>query len=417
MKVMNKRALGLSAFLVGGAVVLAGCAGGGGGESSGGADNGGDSGAAENTLTVWVDADRERALQDVATAFEEEKGIAVDLVVKEYEDIQQDFITQVPSGEGPDITIGGHDWTGAFVQDGVVAPVELGDKAAEFEEVAIAAVTYDGNTYGLPYAIENIALVRNADLVPEAPTNFDDMIAKGTAAGTQYPFVVGLNPQNSDPYHLYPFQTSFGNSVFAQNADGSYDAANLTIGDEAGQQFATWLGQQGAAGVFNLNLDGDLAKEAFNAGQAPFFLTGPWNIADAVAAGVNVAVDPIPSAGGQTARPFAGVQTFFLSSQSENALAANEFLVNYIATPEVQTALFEAGGRAPALTESFEAAQADPIVAGFAAVGAEAVPMPSIPQMGAVWDDWGTTEVAIIQGADPVSSWTTMAENIQGKIG
>ena len=47
----------------------------------------------------------------------------------------------------------------------------------------------------------------------------DAMIAKGRAAGTEYPFVVGLDPQASDPYHLYPFQTSFGSTVFAQNDD------------------------------------------------------------------------------------------------------------------------------------------------------------------------------------------------------
>jgi arabinogalactan oligomer/maltooligosaccharide transport system substrate-binding protein len=39
------------------------------------------------------------------------------------------------------------------------------------------------------------------------------------------------------------------------------------------------------------------------------------------------------------------VQTFFVSAKSANALIANEFLVNYIATADVQTALFKAGGR------------------------------------------------------------------------
>ena len=63
-------------------------------------------------------------------------------------------------------------------------PVELGDKAGDFEKVAIQAVTYDGKTYGLPYAIENIALVRNTDLVPEAPATFEDVTAasSGTSA-------------------------------------------------------------------------------------------------------------------------------------------------------------------------------------------------------------------------------------------
>ncbi|MBF9336349.1 extracellular solute-binding protein [Microbacterium lacticum] len=396
-------------------LTLAGCAGGSSAAPSDDASKG-DSGA----LTVWVDANRSRALEDVAKTFEQDKGVKVNLVVKDYDKIRDEFTAQVPTGKGPDITIGGHDWIGAFVKDGIVAPVELGDKSADFEKVAMEAVSYDGKTYGLPYAIENIAILRNTALADSTPATFDEMIAKGRAAGTEYPFVVGLDPQTADPYHLYPFQTSFGNSVFARNADGSYDPSQLTIGDEAGQQFAGWLTAQGDTGtkVLNLNLSGDLAKEAFNAGKSPYFLTGPWNVADAQSAGVDVSVDVIPSAGGSAAQPFAGVQAFFLSAKSTNPIVANEFLVNYIATDDVQTKLFEAGGRPPALTESFEAAQSDPIVRGFATVGANAVPMPSIPEMGSVWDDWGKTEAALIKGsADPAADWVKMADAIKAKLG
>ena len=412
MKVNTKGALGFGALLATGALLLAGCAGGGGDDE--GSSGGGDASA---KLTVWVDANRADALKDVAAAFEEEKGIEVELVQRDFTKIQADFAAQVPTGKGPDITVGAHDWLGGFVQDGLVAPIELGDKAAEFQEVAIQAFTNEGNVYGLPYATENLALMRNVDLAPEAPTSFDDMIAKGTAAGVQYPFVVGLDPANADPYHLYPFETSFGNSVFAQNADGSYDGSQLTIGDESGLAFASWLGQQGAAGTINLNLTQDLSKEAFNSGQTPFILTGPWNVADAEAKGINVAIDPIPSAGGQTAKPFVGVQGFYLNAKSDNALAANEFLVNYLATEPVQTALYEAGDRPPALTAAYEKAASDPIIAGFGAVGAEGAPMPSIPEMGAVWEFWGVAEVAILKGEDPAATWTKMAEDIQGNIG
>ncbi|WP_314429915.1 extracellular solute-binding protein [Microbacterium lacticum] len=415
MKV-NKKGMAATGLLVAASMLtLAGCAGGSSAAPSDDASKG-DSGA----LTVWVDADRSRALEDVAKTFEQDKGVKVNLVVKDYGKIRDEFTAQVPTGKGPDITIGGHDWIGAFVKDGIVAPVELGDKSADFEKVAMEGVSYDGKTYGLPYAIENIAILRNTALADSTPATFDEMIAKGRAAGTEYPFVVGLDPQAADPYHLYPFQTSFGNSVFARNADGSYDPSQLTIGDEAGQQFAGWVTAQGDTGtkVLNLNLSGDLAKEAFNAGKSPYFLTGPWNVADAQSAGVDVSVDAIPSAGGSAAQPFAGVQAFFLSAKSTNPLMANEFLVNYIATADVQTKLFEAGGRPPALTESFEAAQSDPIVGGFATVGANAVPMPSIPEMGSVWDDWGKTEAALIKGsADPAADWVKMADAIKAKLG
>jgi len=413
MKVNKKGAIGLAAIVAGSAVVLAGCAGGGGNET--------EAPESAGSITVWVDADRAGVLEDAAKDFTADTGVEVKLVQKEFGEIRDQFVQQVPTGEGPDIAVGAHDWLGVLVTNGVVAPVELGDTASDFEQVAIDAWSYEGQTYGVPYAIENIGLLRNTDLVAEAPTSYDDMIAKGTAAGTEYAFLVGLDPEASDPYHLYPFQTSFGAPVFGTDADGAYDPADLQIGNAGGQEFATWLASQGATGtgVFNTNITGDLARENFVAGKSPFFLTGPWNVPAAEEAGLNIAVDPIPSAGGQDAQPFAGVQGFFLSSESENRLAANEFLINYIGSEEVQTALYEVGGRSPALTAAFEAAvSSDPITAGFGEVGANAVPMPSIPEMGSVWQFWGVTQAAIIngQGGDPVALWDKMAADIQAAI-
>ena len=413
MKV-NKRSIGaFGAIAAVSALALAGCA-------SGGDANTGDDTESAGEITVWVDADRASVLEDAAADFTEDTGVDVKLVQKEFGEIRDQFVQQVPTGEGPDIAVGAHDWLGVLVTNGVVAPVELGDGAADYEQVAIDAWSYEGQIYGVPYAIENIGLLRNTDLAPEAPTSYDDMIAKGQAAGTEYAFLVGLDPEAADPYHLYPFQTSFGAPVFGTNADGSYNPDDLQIGNAGGQAFGSWLAAQGATGtgVLNTNINGDLARENFVAGKSPFFLTGPWNVPAAEEAGINLAVDPIPSAGGQAAQPFAGVQGFFLSSESENKLAATEFLVNYIGSEEVQTALYEVGGRTPALTAAYEAAVAgDPITAGFGAVGAEAVPMPSIPEMGAVWEFWGVTETAIINGAgDPVELWNKMASDIQGAI-
>lgn len=375
----------------------------------------------EGSLTVWVDADRAGVLEDVAAAFEEERGVTVELVTKEFGAIRDDFITQAPTGNGPDIIVGAHDWLGKLVQNGVVAPLELGDKAADFQEVAVTAMSYEGQTYGLPYSVENIALLRNVDIAPEAPETFDDLIAAGQAAvadgSAEYPFLVGLDPAAADPYHLYPLQASFGAPVFEITADGTYDPTTLALGNEGGEAFAVKLREWGQAGILNTNISGDIAREEFVAGKSGYFLTGPWNLPAIKEAGINYAIDPIPTAGGETATPFVGVQGFYVSSESENQLAANEFLVNYIGTDEVQTALYEVGGRAPALLSAFEAAQSDADVAAFGAVGAEGVPMPNVPAMDVVWSDWGSTEVAIINGqGDPVELWRAMVASIESKI-
>ncbi len=375
-----------------------------------------------STLTLWTDVQRAPALKAVAAQFQKDTGVTIKLVVKDFATVDKDFISQVPTGKGPDIIVSPHDKLGAFVQNGVVSPLQLGDSVSKYAKVAIQAVTYNGSVYGLPYSIENVAMVRNTALAPTAATTFDDLIATGKAAvaagKTKYPFLLGLDPKQGDPYHLYPLQTSFGSSVFAQKADGSYDASKLTLGDPAGVKFATALKTWGAEGVLNANITGDIALTAFEKGESPYYLTGPWNIGAIKKAGIKYSIDPLPSAGGEPAQPFLGVNAFFISAKSKNKVAATKFLVNYLGTDAVQEKLFEVGDRAPALTSAFnKVAATHPDVQAFGKVGLNGVPMPSIPQMGSVWADWGSAELALIKGqGDPATVWNTAVANIKAKI-
>ncbi|MGY1553080.1 sugar ABC transporter substrate-binding protein [Microbacterium sp. A588] len=413
MKVNKRGIVAFGAIAAISTLVLAGCSTG--SEAPEGDNADGGSSDATSTLTVWVDAERVDALKGAADSYEDKTGVKVDIVGKDVNTIKDDYIQQVPTGKGPDITMGAHDWLGELSTNGVVAPLELGDSADDYLPVALQAATYDGTVYMLPYAVENIAVLRNTDLIPDAAANFDDMIAKGKAAGLDQPFVVEQGAEGN-PYHLYPFQTAFGAPVFGTDADGAYDAADLQLGSEGGTAFAQWLGAQGAAGTLNTDVDGEIAKQQFLDGKAAFWLTGPWNVGAAVDAGINVAIDSVPSPTDQVASPFAGVKGFFVSSQSDNKVAANDFLVNYLGTEEVQLALFETGNILPALTAAADTAASDPIIAGFQAVGADAVAMPAIPAMGSVFQYWGIAEAAIINGADPAATWQTLVDDVSAAI-
>lgn len=409
---MNRRIVTIAAAAAATALALSGCSSGGGG---------GDGGGSATTLTVWLDANRADALKGVIAQFEDENDVTVKVVQKDFAKIKDDFIQQAPTGKGPDVVIAPHDALGGLVQNGTVAPITL-DNPDDFEDVAIQASSYEGQVYGVPVSIENIALIRNTDLDPNEHATFDDLVAAGQAlvsAGTvKYPIMIqsGDNDQG-DPYHLYPIQTSFGAPVFGTAADGSYDPADLQLANAGGQAFAAKLAEWGASGVLNLSLTSDIAIESFANGEAPSMITGPWNLPKIKEAGFNYSIEAIPSAGGQPSQPFVGVQAFFVSAFSENQLLANKFVVDYMGSEEVQTAIFETGGRAPALKTAFEAAQSDPDAAAFGEVGANGAPQPSIPAMGVVWGDWGVTEGAIIGGkADPATAWTTMADGIVGKI-
>ncbi len=399
MKVNKRGVVAAGVIAIVSTLTLAGCSTGTEGDNADGASS---------KLTVWVDAERVDALQGAADAYEDKTGVKVDLVGKSVDDMKDDFIQQVPTGKGPDVVMGAHDWLGELSTNGVIAPLELGDSSADYLPVALQAATYDGTVYMLPYAVENIAVLRNADLVPAAPTSFDDMIAKGA-------FVVEQGAEGN-PYHLYPFQTAFGAPVFGTDDSGSYDSSDLQLGSEGGSAFAGWLAAQGAAGTLNTDIDGEIAKQQFLDGTAAFWLTGPWNVGAAVDAGINVAIDPIPSPTAETASPFAGVKGFFVSAESKNKVAANDFLVNYIGTEDVQLELFKAGNVLPALTAAADSAASDPIIAGFQAVGADAVPMPAIPAMGSVWQFWGIAEAAIINGEDPTATWQKLVDDVTAAI-
>ncbi len=375
--------------------------------------------AAGAELVVWSDAERNQAIQDAAAAFEADTGATVTVVQKNFEDLRADFLAQVPTGEGPDITVGAHDWLGEFVESGVVDTIDLGERAADFEEVTLDALTYDGQLYALPYAPETVGLIQNVDLVgEEVPATWDELIAMAEDAGYgDRPFILYTNGAEGDMYTSYGFQTSFGAPVFVQDADGSY-TNEVGLGGEGGLAYAQWIYDNGSAGTgyFTDTIDYDIGNELFATGESPFIVQGPWTIPLYEEAGLDVVVGPVPSAGGETAAPFVGVQGFYLSSQSSNALLANEFLANYMSTDEAQQALYEADPRIPALTTVAESVADDPIIAGFLSSAQNGVPMPNIPEMGAVWDFWNPVQIALINGEDPEATWTTMVDNIEGAI-
>lgn len=375
-------------------------------ESPDGEDGGG-------SLTVWTDETRVEVFAQLGEQFAEESGVTIDVVQKPTADVRTDFISQAPTGQGPDMIVGAHDWVGDLVANGVVAPIDFASKAESFNEIAVQAFTYDGNVYGLPYALENVGLVRNNELVQDTPETLDELIAQGQEIGAEFPLVVQMG-ENGDPYTMYPIQTSFGAPVFTM--EGDEYTTELGMEGEAGTAFAEYIQQLGQDGVLSADLGGDQAKQAFLDGNAPYMITGPWWTSEFAAAGMDIDVLAVPSAGGEPSAPFVGVQGVYISSYSENALVANQFL-DFLSTVDAQSTLYEAGGRIPALIEATETVD-DELLLGFDEAAGDGQPMPAIPEMAAVWEHWGGAQVAIVNGSSPdaAAAWQTMNDNIKANF-
>lgn len=412
---MRKLGIGVAA-LAATTILLAGCSGG--GNTAAPEESEEPIDASGVTLTIWTDENRKPALEAAAATFEEETGATVELVQKNFGDIRNDFTNQVPTGEGPDLTVGAHDWVGSFVQAGVVDTIDLGDKASEINQLALDGFTYEGQLYALPYSLETLALVQNTDLVGEdAPATWDDMIAAGKASGAERPFVINTALQVGDAYTMYGFQTSFGAPVF--ESEGNAFTTEVGMGGAAGEEFATWLGANGekGTGIISTTVDYDINNQLFASGKAAYTVVGPWAIAALTADGVPIKVNPIPTAGGETAAPFVGVQGLYLSAESKNKLVAQAFLVDYLATDEAQKALYEADPRIPAWNSLAEEVASDPVTAGFMASAENGAPMPNIPEMGSAWELWNAAQSQVIKGADPVATWNKMVADLEALIG
>ncbi|MGE5841581.1 MAG: extracellular solute-binding protein [Deltaproteobacteria bacterium] len=371
--------------------------------------------APEATLRIWADDTRTPILNALADEFLAEYN--VELVVEDLgrvQDIRTQAIIAIPAGEGPDIFIGVHDWLGALIESGLVAPIDLGDKRGEFVESNLEAFTYtDGQLYGLPYASENLGFFYNTDLVPEPPQTWDEVLEISRALKAEGKIEYATAVSTGPLYNALPIQTAFGGYVFGEDANGAWNPSDVGLDSEGEIQAVTWMSDAVKEGLMPNTFDYETAHSLFETGKIPFLMAGPWAIDRIRASGVPYAVAPFfPDEGA----PFLGVQGFFVSAFSENQLLAQAFLTEYVATEAVMQELYETGLRPSSFKSVLEKTD-DPDLKAMGEAGANAMPMPNIPEMGSVWTaaDNGIT-LAVTGEQTPEQAMQDAAKQIRDLI-
>lgn len=355
--------------------------------------------AQDPQLTLWIyDDGRLEVLTELGAEFEAEYGVKVVIEVVDLSEIRSAMTLGASSGEGPDMIIIPHDNLGPLVENSTAAPIDLGDKAESFLPAAVDGFTYNGELYGVPLAVENIGFFRNTDLVPEAPATWEEVVAVGTElfdAG-EIDSVIGFPDLT---YNIYPLYTSFGGYIFGRDEEGNFTTEDIGMNNEGMAEGLAFVQSLIEEGLISENIDWEASHVQFETGRSAFIMTGPWALNRFDTAGVPYAISAFPAAeeGAEPGYPFLGVQGLVINANKENVLLAQIFAVDFLATEENFQKIFDAEARPSAWASIFESAT-DPNTAAFNEAGANAVPMPSIPAMGFVWDAWVNAGSLVAQG-------------------
>jgi len=370
-------------------------------------------------LLIWADDTRAPIMLNVAKQFTEVYGVEVEVQEIESGETRGQLATAGPAGEGPDILIGAHDWLGELILNGLIEPIILEPATiAEFNPVAIDAFKWGNLLYGVPYATENVALIRNTDLVPEVPATFEELLTVAAALTDLEAGEYGFLIQEPDPYHTFALYSAGGGYVFGKDANGVLDPCDIGLDNAGSIAGATILDQMVKDGIEIAGAGYGEVTGAFNAGNLGMMIGGPWTLSDIKANSINYGVSAIPPINGNAPGVFVGVQGFMISSFSENKVLANLFIKDFLISTDVMLGLYIEGDRPPAYLPALAFLAGNEDIQGFAAAAATAIPMPKIAEMASVWDAWiGALELIVNQEQDPATAMQEAADEIRALLG
>jgi len=342
--------------------------------------------AASANITMWVDLDRASAFQSWARTYNRKHpNVAVNVVGK---DGLKDKLATVADADAPDIIVGAHDWIGPLKSSNMIQPVTIAN-AKKFEARDKSAFSLRGAIYGVPLTVENVALFTNLKLVKRAPKTFAELESNAKTFLKKHPknkFALAVSP--GDAYHTYPMFSGLGGYIFG-GSSGNWNVNDLGIANAKFRKNAGLIDKWYAEKLINSNVTGDTALAAFTSNQAPYFITGPWNLDKIRLKNINYDISAFPTiVKGIKSVPFYGVQGAMMTKWAvpgkHNVKLQTNAVLADLTTKPTQLLLANSTIRTPANVDARKAFK-DVDSKAFFTAGQGAVTMPQILEMGTVW--------------------------------
>jgi len=345
-----------------------------------------------DSLTMWADERLMPVLEEIGAQFEADTGIQLLIEPMSLSDISDKYATALRAGNAPDLVTVQHQQIYELAASGSVLPMKMGMDPDLLIPGTIQAFSYKGDTYGAPYAYDNLALVSNPELVPEISSTWSELLRYTAEISKGREFFTGLMIP-SGGYFFYPVQSAFGGYIFGTYPDGTFDAQDLGMMSEGSLAAASWF-EELVKSQSIFQGDEETALKYFQGGNAAMIVTGPWRLQLLREMGVPFQVSSFPREV-QESQPFLGVYGFLISRSSQAPEAAQNLLWNYLTTYQAVQVYSNILGIPPARRDVLENLE-DADLRAFGFAGEYGIPIPYLPEMDAVWGPWTDALQAII---------------------
>ncbi|MBT1278565.1 maltose ABC transporter substrate-binding protein [Thermoanaerobacter sp. CM-CNRG TB177] len=371
-------------------------------------------------LLVWESEGPEgEFIQYAAKKFTEKYGVEVVYEPVTHTDAPGKLATDGPAGIGADVFAAPHDKTGELVASGLIQENDLfADRIRnEFMQGAGDAVSFQGVVYGYPTGIETYALFYNKEYVKEPPKTYQDIVefAKefNDLASNRFGFMWDVG----NAYYSHSFVAGYGGYVFGKGGTDKDDIGLNSKEAVEGAKFLVSLKE-----ILPLKSDDtnyQVMDGMFKEGKAAMIINGPWAVRGYQEAGVDFGIAPLPLLpNGEHPASFSGVRTMFVSAYTKYPNAAKLF-ADFITSEEMLLKRYEITKQIPPMKSLMNAdiIKSDPYAAPFLEQAQFAVPMPSIPQMGVVWEPYARAfQVMWNDGVDPQKALDEAVQTIKDAI-
>lgn len=358
-------------------------------------------------LTVWsiITPNETQEMGKITDEFTQKTGIKVDVLEINQFEVKEKFITEAPTGQGPDIVMIMHSDTGELALMQMIRPLEFIDNSMveRFNDLAIDSFRYDGKNYGVGYSVESYGMVYNKDMIEQLPTTWDELFEKAEQLiekddkGNIVSYGFLMNPE--DFYFNYPLYTGYGGYVFGRDAQGNFNADDIGIANEGSVKALTQLKSLVDKGLVPKEIQVDVINDFFANGKLAMMIYGPWFFNSYKENGINFDYAPIPDhSDGTPSQPFGTILGLASSNHSKYPKEADA-LIEFLMEDDNQQRLIEAGEEQRVTLNSkvynSDYVQNNQMLKNITEVNLTAQAIPNIPEGPLMWGIAESIKLAI----------------------